>query len=460
MKVTRHEGKDERIILTGMITDDSVLGNVNDKWDGQLFGSKWSNIVAEWCCDYFDTYSKAPNGDIEGLFSTWASGTKDKATIKLVEEFLTQLSGNYKRISKKTNTRYVIDKASRHFNRIQMARLAEELTADLDRGKVKGAIKRVAAFNKIEMGAGSAINMLADKQAIRDAFDEKDESLIVYPDALGVFFKKALQRDALIAAMGPEKSAKTFWLMDMTWRAVEQGRKTAFFAVGDMSQNQMVRRFATRGAQRPLQDGIWRIPTAMTVDPMEDTPEVSYKEEAARKPMTKTQAWKGFQKLKRGGDNFKLSCHPNSSINVAGIRSILSGWERNGWVPDVVVIDYADILAPPSGSGQESREQVNATWKQLRALSQANHCLVLTATQADAQSYNANTLSRSNFSEDKRKMAHVTGLFGLNSTDEERKAGCMRLNWIVLRDSPFSASDVVHTAGSLAVANPSMLSSF
>ena len=125
----------------------------------------------------------------------------------------------------------------------------------------------------------------------------------------------------------------------------------------------------------------------------------------------------------------------------------------------MIVIDYADILAPPHGVA-DTRDQINSTWKQLRALSQSTHSLVVTATQADANSYNANTIGRSNFSEDKRKLAHVTGLVGLNANSDEKECGILRLNWIVLRESAFTETQCVHVAGCLEIGNPAIRATF
>jgi replicative DNA helicase len=135
-----------------------------------------------------------------------------------------------------------------------------------------------------------------------------------------------------------------------------------------------------------------------------------------------------------------VSCHPNSSINVKGIDGVLDRWAaERGFIPDVIVVDYADILAPEN-DGKDARHQVDETWRSLRRLSQERKALVIAPTQADAASYDADVLSTSNFSEDKRKHAHVTGMLGLNQTFEEKADNIMRLNWILLRESEFDAN--------------------
>jgi len=122
-------------------------------------------------------------------------------------------------------------------------------------------------------------------------------------------------------------------------------------------------------------------------------------------------------------------------------------------------VDYADILAPMQGTG-DTRDQINATWKALRQLSQKYHCLVVTATQSDADSYDVATITRRNFSEDKRKHAHVTGMVAINQTETERSNGLIRLNWVLARDLEFNESTSVYCAGCLAAGNPIVLSCF
>jgi hypothetical protein len=84
--------------------------------------------------------------------------------------------------------------------------------------------------------------------------------------------------------------------------------------------------------------------------------------------------------------------------------------------------------------------------------------LVVTATQADAQSYVASTLGKSNFSEDKRKLAHATAIAGINQTDDEKQFQIQRLNWIVLREQEFHTFKCLHVAGCLAIAQPAIKS--
>lgn len=468
MRISKRDSTDERRIVIGMIVDEQLLSHISSRYSVDMFNSKWSNLIAGWCVKYYRKYNKAPKKTIESLFDSWAEAesTRDKETVKIVERFLSSLSGEYVQLALESNSQYLVDRASSHFNRVRATRLASLIDGDVAKGDIDKAVARIQGFEKVEMGRGTAVDVLHSPDNLRMAFENKSEVLIKYSGALENFFGNALERDGFIALMAPEKRGKTFWLIDMAWRAMIQRRRVAFFAVGDMSESQMLRRLAVRACQRPLEAKKFNVPTSIIRDPSADIAELSVKEKEYTGSLDWKEAWKAFEavrqhRIKSDDSYFRMSVHPNSSINVQGIRSIIGEWDRDGWVPDVIVIDYADILGPPSGSnGDDTRTQTNTSWKQLRAMSQALHCLVITATQTDSASYLSDLITKKNFSEDKRKYAHVTGMFGINQTEPEKELGLYRLNWIVLRESKFSESKCVHVAGCLDICNPAMKSVF
>jgi hypothetical protein len=461
LRVERRDGSGERAVLTGAVTDRHVLGAVAERWDGELFSSRWSNLVAGWAVEHYRKYRKAPGAAIRGYLDRWAESGQDEETVRLIEGYLAGLSEELERKVRRPTPEYVLDLAARHFNLVRLARVREELEGDLEVRDVDRGLDRMNKFRPVEIGTGAGVSLLKAEAEVRRAFNEKEEVVIRYPGALGNFFDRSLARDSFIAFMGKEKVGKSYFLQDMAVRSVIQGNNTAYFELGDQSENQLYRRFGVRIARRPL----WgdpahhvRIPRAiMTGDP----PEVTYEEKIFPDDLTDDACWDALRKLgaRVGDDKLRVSCHPNSSLSVRGVETILEGWERDGWAPDAVFLDYADIMAPTDGRA-ETRDQINATWKGLRALSQRWHCLVATLTQTDADSYHRPLLKRDNFSEDKRKYAHVTGTVGINQNADEKTAGLYRLNWVVLRELEFSEEKCVWCAACLALGNPAVRSIF
>lgn len=866
MKIERRDGTQERRILIGMITDRALLARISSKWDKEgLFKSQWGNLVGGWCVQFYKNYEDAPGSSIEGLYESWSAENSDKETARILDNFLSGLSGEYTRLRKNSNSQFLIDLAAKHFNQVKAVRTLEAAQGDLDAGDADAALKRMRDMTPLEMGDGHWVDVLKDTEAMRQAFKSKGKPLIQYPGALGDFFASAFERDALVAFMGPEKRGKcvaestevllsdgrvrtireivedkdstpivsydektqrfvsapisqfwdngekecwelitrtgrrvvttvnhqyltpdgwkeikdisqgefiavpknlpffgtvpmpeaevkflaymlaegcctgtsssftnadartvadfkkacsdlgfpvrdngiayhpskanplirkhglfghtartktipdavfklpkeqlalflrvfftcdgsihadgpkgnlrielglagrkllrqishllhrfgivhrfaykptsyngkrfaawrisincqeyvrkflkeinfnsykyttpersliphksfldklpwqvadclyqelkvehgrggflkefgrksmkhvrrqiclkkpimrqsfhhvrdsessirylrsdvlwdevvslkplgkrrtydlgvaklhnfvandcivhnSFWLLDVAWRGMLQGRKVAFIEVGDMTQNQIMLRFLTRASRRPLKPRTVKYPVSLVHDPNDTFAEVSHAVREFKRPLPLPKAQAACAAvLKKGRENLlRLSVYPNNSINLNGIKALLETSIRDGWSPDVIVIDYADLIAPMPGY-TESRDQINATWKGLRALSQSLHCCVVTATQAKATSYKAETMDMSDFSEDKRKMAHVTAMFGINQTSPEKKMGLQRLNPIVFREEDTSEEMCVHVAGCLSLANPAVCSTF
>jgi len=152
---------------------------------------------------------------------------------------------------------------------------------------------------------------------------------------------------------------------------------------------------------------------------------------------------------------FKLSTYANGTLTIGKIKSILSEWKKtDDFVPDVIIVDYADLLEDSTTS--DFRHKQNLIWKGLRSLSQEQNSLVLTATQADADSYSKDLLDLKNFSEDKRKYAHVTAFYGLNQDHKgrEKKMGLIRVNELLVREGDFDSKTTITILQNLRIGRP------
>lgn len=136
-------------------------------------------------------------------------------------------------------------------------------------------------------------------------------------------------------------------------------------------------------------------------------------------------------------NRLKLSTHPNSTVTVNTLESLIEGWsEREDWFVDVLVVDYPDIMAVDA---KDYRHGEHEKWKGLRRLSQKYKCLVIVVTQADSKSYGQQSLTLDNFSEDKRKYSEVTSFYSLNQTPGEKAAGIIRIGCLLSRNDDFDS---------------------
>ena len=365
-------------------------------------------------------------------------------------------------------------------------------------------------FDDIEVGLDLASDAAAE--AVERAFSSAGVAVVTYPGALGKMWNDHLVRGGFFTFLAPEKRGKSFFLMEIALRSIRQKANVAYFEAGDMTESQILRRICVYIAQRsdkpkyceerfrPMGDcvlnqiddcirddrncdhGIFDVRLSQfeenrfqflnmetLTQKFKDNPDyapcdshscderigsVWLKKIKKTRPLNVAQAKRlvesFFKKYRR---RFKLITYPAGTLTTSEMRRILDIWERqDGFVPDVIVIDYADLLAPDGGGVQEFRHKQDQVWKSLRALSQERHVLTVTATQADADSYKKDSLSLSNFSEDKRKLAHVTAQYGLNQDPQgkEKRLGILRVNEIVVREGEFSPDNEVTVLQDLA----------
>lgn len=487
----------ERKIITGMIVSDRYMRECDLMLTNiHLLESPLIKKIVEWCKDYYKSHGKSPGKDIEIIYDSKVRDGLNEEQADSIGDILSEISEEFEKGEyKDLNTDFLLDETEKYFKKRSLEILAEDMKIALEGDDLETAEKRFNDFKRVERVTGVCVNPLSDPEVIRAAFEEPPEPLIKFPGALGEMLNHEMVRDSLVGILAPEKRGKTWWMIEFAMRALRAHKKVAFFEVGDMSRDQFVRRIHTYIQRRNYLSrycGKFLMPIMdchhNQIDKC-DNPErscfiglyesknqkMSYKEASAlgylpctfcakdrefskeykgahwfkyveTKPFTwgeALKAGKDFETTICGPHNFRLSVHSSDTLTVEGMNAQLENWySLDDFSPDVIIGDYADILAA-SNSYVETRHQENHKWKGLRRMSQDWHSLVITASQADADSYDKKILSLKNFSEDKRKYAHVTMMIALNQTPEEKREGIMRISQLLVRESDFDMKRTV-----------------
>ena len=458
MRTVAYDLSVERRILLYMATDKTVCSKISREWNYEgLFDSDWANLVGGLIVRYFRRYGKPPGQQLIALFENWAQETHaSESEIDRASEFLEYLSEEPVDFS---STEYILDLAGRHFNKVVIRRQLETVAEDLDRDRVEDALETLSRFRRVNLGKGSYVEPAADVNAWINALERVHEKpLVWYRGNLADFVgDSSFRRGALYSFMAMDKVGKTSWLIDLTYRAIRNRKRVAYFDCGDSNEDELIIRLGCRALRRVPP---WCKREQYVCLGWQNSGEPI----VVKKVYETLDAIEGFRALEKvcsTPEHLRISCHPNSSLSVQDLASILSEWdEADDWRPDIVVVDYADILAPPPGV-KDTLDQIDTTWKQLRRLSQERHCLVVTATQSNAKAYELNgggLLARKHFGGRKTKLAHVNGMLGINCTPEEKEIGVARINWIVRRHDYFSEKDCCLVAGCMAAQSPAIVS--
>lgn len=496
MKRIRVDNTQETLILTGMVVSDRFLREVQTVLNVRQFKSSHSRKVAKWCLEYYDENEKAPGVHIQDIFNLKSeTGQIEDDELQMIGRTLARISSEFERADN-FNVDFVLKRAEAYFGKEDLRKLCDEVL-ELSETDPLGAIDVLEDYKPKKLPTTDGIDPFASPDVIARAFEESAEPIMKLPGALGRMLNPDLCRGSFVALLGQEKIGKTWNLMEFTFAGIRNRLNVIFFQAGDMNEDQQVRRMMIRLAGRSNKAkycGDVIIPTydcrynqddscdmksrtsdiGLDTDPDElrttlsdrdrklefyqDKTEDGYEPcDACRRrqphkykgavwyriehkePLTSRDAIRYSKKFSKGmkGRHFRLLTYPGSVLSCAKIRSHVDNYANyEGFVPDVIIVDYADLMNSDS-YGIEHRHQQNEIWKGLRALSTMYNCLVITATQADADAYGKESLTLNNFSEDKRKYAHVTSFYSLNQTPEEKEIGLMRYGQLIVRDEDF-----------------------
>jgi len=110
------------------------------------------------------------------------------------------------------------------------------------------------------------------------------------------------------------------------------------------------------------------------------------------KPLTGKEAVKAWEKFFTGNEHIKLVSFPNGSLTTKIIDDTLDAWKKEGFEPDLVAVDYGDIVE--SDVKGEFRHQENDKWKKFRGMSQKTNALWIIPTQTKSTAYKKKTIRR------------------------------------------------------------------
>lgn len=481
MRIQKIEVSADRQIITGMIVSTSFLKGVQPIYRPEYMLADFAVVVAQWCFDYLKTYNEAPGKNIQNIWSmAKRNGSIREEQADAIEQFLSNLSEHYES-SEKFNVQFLLDKAEEVFRTRAMQFMAEDIQAYLAQGQIEEAQHTLAKFRLPERMKVCG-KEFRDMEAMQRGFESREEPLFRLPGALGDLLNPHFVRGGFMALLGREKIGKTWILMEMKFAALKAKCNVAMFQLGDLTEDDYRVRQGVRVAGKsndpryckeiriPQLDCYYnqradcQVPGRKNLNTLaiinEDgsrIPELF--EEAIHEqshipccrcskksheqfigvpwytirppvePLTWREADKALQRYEKRHKlgKFKLSVHSNTTLSASGIHRQLEIWrDQDGFVPDVIIADYADIMAPED-SRQDIRAQENEKWKVMRRLSQDWHGLFITVTQGTRMGYDEDTLQGKHVSEDKRKLSHVTAFFSLNQTPAEKRAGMLRV---------------------------------
>jgi replicative DNA helicase len=440
MKREKINSLNERDLLIGLITSDRFCREIVPVLSPKHLEIEYARILAEWIKDYFDDYGVAPQKDIMKLYRARAEELRDDSLQENVLSFIRNLDEHYdeKKIS---NVDFAVSQSVQYLKKRSLNDLAETISANIALDDVEKAESVLTKYKCVESSETSGISLLHDSESIADSFLNENTLLFEVGGAFGKVLGK-IHREDFVAFLAPMKRGKSWALLNMAVESLKNGLKVVFVSL-EMSQEEMTKRAwsSLSGQLSEDKEDIdypYFVENSDTAKPWK----IEYKK-ISRKAVSIAdigRKQKNMIRMFRGGD-IRIISAPAYGWSVERVDAEIEKLsQKDGYNPDVIIIDYADILAP-SEKG-EYRNQLDGIWKRLRGLAQRRKAVVFTATQSTREGLSSD-VGATSIAEDIRKLAHVTCMVALNQNKIEKEQKVMRLSQLAIREGSPETKDAL-----------------
>jgi len=127
--------------------------------------------------------------------------------------------------------------------------------------------------------------------------------------------------------------------------------------------------------------------------------------------------------------------YPTKTATTNTIRAHIEKLKQQGIIPDMIIVDYADLLRTLSAR-REKREELESIYEELRAIMQENKCVGWTASQTNRTGLNQEIITMQSISEAFNKCFIADFIFSVSRTAEDKQKNGGRIYIAKNRNGP------------------------
>lgn len=142
-----------------------------------------------------------------------------------------------------------------------------------------------------------------------------------------------------------------------------------------------------------------------------------------------------MEKIKDVPGKLIIKEYPTKSASTKTLENHIEKLLKRGIKPDMVIVDYADLLRPRSTSA-EKRHELENIYEELRAIAQKYECVVITASQTNRSGLNAEVITMEAISEAFNKCFVADFIYSLSRTPQDKQSNKGRIFIAKNRNGP------------------------
>ena len=128
--------------------------------------------------------------------------------------------------------------------------------------------------------------------------------------------------------------------------------------------------------------------------------------------------------------------YPTRSASIQTIKNHVEKLKRRNFTPDVIIVDYGDLIRPENSRKDEKRHQLETIYEELRGIAQICECPLWTASQTNRSGLNAEVITMESISEAFNKCFVADFIFTVSRTVEDKNTNQGRIFVAKNRNGP------------------------
>ena len=383
-----------------------------------LFTNKVYRQIVSAAYDYIDRYKKAPKDHIADELEEELAKEGQESSLML------ETLEAARNLSTEVNEDYVVTQLAKFIRqqslKVGIIKAHEAITqGDLDTAEsvLLDSIKeRLSVFSP-------GVTLLEVTKELMSGVEMR-EAIHLGIDTLDRLSLGPARKELHLFIAAP-KRGKSWWLTHVTKRALMQRWKGVYVTLelGDkfvgMRQLQSIFALTNKDVEE----------TYTRFDKDDDGKVTALEEKKLNRPSLSNK--KVLSELPDKLDDLRIQDRlfikefPTGSLTVNGLAAYLDSLEQSkNFVPDFVVLDYADLMSVPVNT---YRQSLGAVYKDLRGLAVDRNFALVTASQANRAGAGSKLVSDTHVAEDFSKIATADCVITYNQTPMERAMKLARL---------------------------------
>lgn len=331
--------------IYSLINDKSFLETVDDILYPDYFESEANQWIVKVIKTYFNTYKVSPTLEV---FKT--EYEKEKNDL-LKDEILIRLKESYE-CESSTDLQYIKDNFINFcINQHYKISLYQSID-DIKKGDYESIKKRFDDASKVGKNKHLGLDLL--KLNPSDVFKTLKRDTIITPwDIFNNITEGGLGKGELIIAVGGPGSGKTWALCAAGVQALKLGLTVNHYTL-ELSEGMVAKRYYSL------------LTDISSADLMYSLDEIDHKVDA----------------LQKKGANLVITNYPTKTATVNTIKAHIDKCIQLGQKPDMIIVDYGDLLKAPTFY-KEKRLEIGNIFEELRGLAGLYQIPVWTASQSN-----------------------------------------------------------------------------